>query len=68
MVRGIFKVAKGDVTAMAKPSPQALGLEIGNQLIALLESGIRGMNKEDRRIVLRLLSTRLALYFLERRL
>lgn len=53
---------------MSKPSPQALGLEIGNQLIALLESGIRGMSKEDRRIVLRLLSTRMALYFLERRL
>lgn len=53
---------------MASPDPKALGAEISQQLIALLESGIRGMDKEAKKAVFKTVATQLSLYFLMKRL
>ena len=68
MVRGIRKVAKEGNDAMPSPDPKTLGAEISQQLIALLESGIRGMDKEAKKAVFKTVATQLSLYFLMKRL
>ncbi len=53
---------------MASPDPKVLGTQISQQLIELLESGIRGMSKDDKKVVLKTASTQMMLYFLMKRL
>ncbi len=48
--------------------PKALGAQISQDLIELLESGIRGMSKEEKKTVLKTVSGQMMLYFLMKRL
>jgi hypothetical protein len=49
-------------------NPKALGDEISEQLIALVESGVRGMSKDEKKVVLKTVATQMSLYFLLKRL
>ena len=53
---------------MSKPDPKTLGAMISQDLIDLMESGIRGMSKEEKKAVFKFVSGNLMLYFLMKRL
>ena len=53
---------------MKKQTPQELGAMISQDLIDLMESGIRGMTRDEKKAVMKAVSSQLMLYFLMKRL
>ena len=50
------------------PDPKELAAMLSQDLIDLMEGAIRGMSREDKKAVFKIVATQLSLYFLMKRL